>query len=436
MSQTYRLKLSRPTLKLKVASRIPAQIEAESPLVLEKTGALYSLSLNIDDLRETFDDIYSQTPIAPENMPFPTASTLGGVKSLASSSNKWLNSIGTDGVPTATQPAFSNLSGNIAVSQMNSGTSASSLTYWRGDGTWVELTTPLPITPQVRITLTSGTAVMTSDVAGATTVYVTPCGGNLVPIYDGSTFTPTAVSEMSQATTDTTKSPAAVGVSLIYDIYVWNDSGTMRATRGPARASDSTAPALTYVQGIALNTNAITNGPAASRGTWVGCIRSNASSTIDMKFGTAASGGGQAWFGIANAYNLTTAVFNVIDTTASWTSAGSTTVRPFNNSSTNRVSVLSCSGTAALSAELQTRVQSTASNFGHALIGYNSTTAIVSGSTYGYVGNGADVATKASYSFFPATGFGYIQALENASNTAQTFVANGIYSKLTGLWQW
>lgn len=32
--------------------------------------------------------------------------------------------------------AFSQLSGNIAVSQMNSGTGASSSTYWRGDGTW------------------------------------------------------------------------------------------------------------------------------------------------------------------------------------------------------------------------------------------------------------------------------------------------------------
>jgi hypothetical protein len=289
------------------------------------------------------------------------------------------------------------------------------------------------ITPQVRITLTSGTAVMTSDVAGATTVYVTPCGGNLVPIYDGSNFTPTAVSEMSQATTDTTKSPAAVGASLIYDIYVWDDSGTLRATRGPARASDTTAPAITYVEGIALNTSAITNGPAASRGTWVGCIRSNASSTIDVKFGTSAAGGGQAWFGVANAYNLTTAVFTVTDSNASWTSGGSTTVRPLDNSSTFRASLLSCSGTAPLVANVYSRIQSTASNFAFVLIGLNSTTAGVSNN--GFVNGGVDGTTTAGYSTFPATGFGYIQALEQASNTAQTYIGAGS-TRLTGTWQW
>lgn len=44
---------------------------------------------------------------------------------------------GTPGTFTAAQPAFTDISGNIAVTQMNSGTGATSSTFWRGDGTWV-----------------------------------------------------------------------------------------------------------------------------------------------------------------------------------------------------------------------------------------------------------------------------------------------------------
>jgi hypothetical protein len=51
-------------------------------------------------------------------------------------SNQFGNGINSGGTLLCAQPSFANLSGNISVSQMNSGTGASSTTFFRGDNTW------------------------------------------------------------------------------------------------------------------------------------------------------------------------------------------------------------------------------------------------------------------------------------------------------------
>ena len=142
-------------------------------------------------------------------------------------------------------------------------------------------------TPRGRLTLTSGTCVTTADVTAATTLYYTPCTGATVPIYNGSVFVDTVFAELSQATSDNTKSPAAVAASKVYDIFVWNDTGTVRATRGPAWSSDTvrgTGAGTTELQqlsGIWTNKVAITNGPGANAGTYVGTVRSDGSSQLN-----------------------------------------------------------------------------------------------------------------------------------------------------------
>jgi len=53
------------------------------------------------------------------DLPFPSSSVIGGVLSYTSPAHQWINQISTVGSPSSTQPAFSDISGSIAVSQVN-----------------------------------------------------------------------------------------------------------------------------------------------------------------------------------------------------------------------------------------------------------------------------------------------------------------------------
>lgn len=107
--------LRRPSLKLKVLPRFPSSVSAASPILLDPTGGNFAFSLDTTALHTSlvgtfaFSDILGS--VAPSQLPNPTATTLGGVKSLASANHKWLKSIGTDGLPTQTQPDLSDITG-------------------------------------------------------------------------------------------------------------------------------------------------------------------------------------------------------------------------------------------------------------------------------------------------------------------------------------
>lgn len=145
-----------------------------------------------------------------------------------------------------------------------------------------------PLTPSnFRLSLTTVLPVTTADVTAATTVYLTPYNGKSILLYNGIGWVPLATGELSQLTTDATKSPAAVANTSVYDFFAWVDAGTPRCTRGPAWTSDTARGAgagtteLQSIDGRWVNKVAIVNGPAANKGLYVGSVRSNGSAQIN-----------------------------------------------------------------------------------------------------------------------------------------------------------
>jgi hypothetical protein len=213
--------------------------------------------------------------------------------------------------------------------------------------------------PQGRLTLTSGVPLLAVSVTAGTTVYYSPYKGNQIPIPDGSGvgMVNAVFTELSQLTTDATKSPAAVTANSCYDVYVWNDAGTVRATRGAKWTSCLTRGASAAISrnssGFLVNSVTVTNGPAASQGIKVGSISSNAGSTIDYIFGGPASGGVAARMEVCNDFNREPIVTQVVDSGASYTYS-SATVRQARGSANMQASVMFCTATDSANVAYQT----------------------------------------------------------------------------------
>ncbi len=294
--------------------------------------------------------------------------------------------------------------------------------------------------PQGRLTLTSATSVMTATVASAATVYYTPSAGNMCPVWDGAKFVPVAFAEVSQALSDATYSPSAGAASQVYDLFAWGGYGTttFRVTRGPTWAAGATAgsnvargagagsTALVRVNGFLVNQYAITNGPAAGYGLYLGTIATDSSgATVTFDPVSTAAGGGLASINIWNLYNSAPVEVFLQDTTATHTYSSST-VRPFDNSTQNAIYFVRGINTDGVSVRLKSRITLTsASNGGAAVgVGLNSSTAYAAQATPAALATApsASASVTATFAGLPGLGVGYFMALEQSDGSnAHTF---------------
>lgn len=287
------------------------------------------------------------------------------------------------------------------------------------------------VAPSGRLTLTTATPVLATDVTAATTLYFTPYNGNRLALYNGTGWTVGAFSEVSQALSDGSKSPAAASPSTVYDVFGWLDGTTFRATRGPAwssatsRGTGTGTSELEMLHGVLVNKVAITNGPAAQRGVYLGTIQTSATGTngqLNMMFApTPAAGGTANRLDVWNAHNRVSVSSVVRDSTDTWTYA-TTTWRASNGNNNNRVSFVV--GLAEESVSARAMLMGTTGSSGskiHAGIGYDSTS--VDSSLSGpqtFASSSGNAHSNAIYSGLPGIGSHYLQWLEIGNGTTST----------------
>lgn len=77
------------------------------------------------------------------DLPNPSSTTLGGIRSYVAVANQWINAISTAGIPSSTQPSFADLSGQATLAQLPSIAADTVLGRW-ASGTGVPSATAMP----------------------------------------------------------------------------------------------------------------------------------------------------------------------------------------------------------------------------------------------------------------------------------------------------
>lgn len=290
---------------------------------------------------------------------------------------------------------------------------------------------PAVIPPQGRLTLTTATPVMTADAANQTTIYYTPYVGDRVPLYNGTEWENKLFTELSIAMA----ASANWAANSNFDVFVYNDAGTLRLVTGAAWTNDTTrAEALVRTNGIWLNNASFTGrygasstvSISASRATYVGTIRTTSSAgTTTWELGGAAAGGDPGLLYVWNCYNRAKARVANRDSTDSW-SYGTAAYRSLNNSTSNRVSFVR-----GLNEDVVTALMSYGmlSPSGASIVigfGIDSTTTQESLSVTGFANGYPAYATGfAIYSGVPSAGFHYLQAIEYSQAASATLLGDG-----------
>ena len=179
---------------------------------------------------------------------------------------------------------------------------------------------------------------------------------------------------------------------------------------------------ISRVVGIWSNTVAITNGPGAGLGTYVGTVRSDGSSQINWKpKPAAAANGGNALLGIFNAYNRVRVGASSSDSTNNW-AYSTATWRAANNSTSHRISYIDGLTEVFVDCQYDVAVNNGSAADASSGINRDSTSATPTETASVSAGPGSFAwATSVAPKFAPSLGWHYLQPMEYASGAGPSW---------------
>lgn len=253
---------------------------------------------------------------------------------------------------------------------------------------------------ECRLTLTSGLAVTTADVTAATTVYLTPFRGNRVTLFNGSQW-------IAHTFTERSLSLSGFAATTLFDIYLYDNSGTLTLEAVAWSSGTGRATSLTTQDGVYVKSGATTR-------LYVGTIRTTGS--------TGQTEDSNAKRFVWNAFNRVIRFMRVNEGTDSW-NYSTNTWRQANNAAGNQLEAIV--GLAEDVIEVVATVHSSNNNggaVGRSIgIGDDSTSAPVSGSEIGFISSPTYVFShSARFRKNPAVGYQRWVWLERSDATATT----------------
>jgi hypothetical protein len=147
-----------------------------------------------------------------------------------------------------------------------------------------------------RLTLTPNVPVTTSDVTGASTLYLTPYNGNQIALYNGTTWELLTTAQVSLALSGLTSGRP-------YDVFAWNNAGTVTLETLVWTNDTTRATALAYQDGVLVRSGSTTRR-------YLGTFYSTGTTTTEDS-----AANRYLW----NYYHRAKRPMTVFDATASWT---------------------------------------------------------------------------------------------------------------------